>query len=69
MTITMFVLSSAHWIVCIVTTIIDIDVFLSTLGPVPRELPSWTTIIDVFNLVNVSVRRKSCGHIITREHP
>jgi len=65
----MFVLSSAHWIIRFVTAIIDIDAYLSALGPVPRRLSPWTAIADVFDLNNVSVHRESRGHIIIRKHP
>ena len=69
MTITIFVLSSAHWVIRSVITIIEIDAYLSLLGPVPRKLPPWTVIADVFEVVNVSVHCESRNHIIICEHP
>jgi len=45
MTIIMFVLSSAHWIMTTVSYIIYIGVFLSELGPVPRKIPYWVPIM------------------------
>jgi len=52
MTITAFVLSSVHWVMTTVASIIDIDVFLGHLGHVPRKTPPWTAIIPSFYLVN-----------------